>query len=52
MTGASQGFLYLAAGGYIGLGAGWGLGWLRILGFWNLRLGWGREGLIPVSLAY
>ena len=44
------------AGGWVSLGLGWGLGCglgvEESLGFWNLRQGWGREGLMPVSLAY
>ena len=40
------------AGGNIGLVLGMGLGWVEVWDFWNLRLGWGREGLVPISQTY
>ena len=44
--------IWLHAGGAVGLVLRVELGWVEVLGFWNLRLGWGRERLVPVSRAY
>ncbi len=44
--------IWLHAGVAVGLVLSVELGWVEVLDFWNHRLGWGRERLVPVSLAY
>ena len=44
--------IWLHAGGAVGLVLNVEFGRVEVFGFWNLKLGWGREGLVPVSLAY